>query len=437
MAKNDLKATDNPKLKMVAVRDGKMQSLYLDYYLGHYKEVDPTTGEVKDKVKRKRQFLGLKIYTKPTTAIEKEHNAQTILQAEMKQQEARKDYLNGIGFGFEDSKQSDWDVYSWLDYYLSKYGYADIRVMKYVIGAFRQFIAQSKEYRTHTATISPKDITPNLCEDFANWLMQTHKGEGAITYFQRFHKAIKAAKKEGLFNSDPCADVRVKADKATKQSKEVLSIAEIEQLLACQPESINADVRKAFTLTLYYGPAYCDVKKLTWANIKSVDGQKRLHYYRSKTKVGVDVILRDDIVELLGKQGKPTDKLFPNLPQSNEGANKALDQWVKVAGIDKKITWHSGRHSFCTNAMALTNDPIATAKIAGHANPQMTLNRYSHEVEGKTNALVQAMPQMPNNDNTAEQPTKQPTTIADLSPELKAELMAELKKELMAELMSK
>ncbi|MBD5421329.1 MAG: site-specific integrase, partial [Bacteroides sp.] len=51
MAKNDVRVTDNPKLKQKILSDGNI-SLYLDYYLGRVEVVDEETGEKKSKVQR-------------------------------------------------------------------------------------------------------------------------------------------------------------------------------------------------------------------------------------------------------------------------------------------------------------------------------------------------------------------------------------------------
>ena len=77
MAKNDIKVTDNPKLKQKELSDGNF-SLYLDYYLGRVEVKDKATGEVKSKVQRKREFLHLTLLATPRTPIERKQNKETI-----------------------------------------------------------------------------------------------------------------------------------------------------------------------------------------------------------------------------------------------------------------------------------------------------------------------------------------------------------------------
>ena len=383
--------TDNPKLKMRPIKKGAMQSLFLAYYNGTIEYVDETTGEIKRKADRHEVSINLELYTYPTTPTEKEHNRQTEIQAEIMREQARQMYLNGKGFTFDVRKRSGNNFYDWLEHYKTTYAKADYRTAWFAIDGFKKYIGESKQYSLlYSAVIKPEDVTRDMMKGYAAHLMATHNGEGAPTYWQRFHKAIKVAVEEGVLATDLCEGIVVRVDKVTKKDKNVLTIVEQEQLLRCQPECINPDIRRAFQLTLLFSPAYCDVRALTWDNIKMVDGRPRLQYRRKKTNVAVDVELDSETFAMLGNRGKSTDRLFPQLPSSNEGANKTLNKWVRLAGINKHITWYSGRHSFCTTSMELTNDPIATAAIAGHSNPSITLNVYSHEVESKKQALTKA-----------------------------------------------
>lgn len=81
MAKNDAKVTDNPKLKQKALSDGNL-SLYLDYYLGRVNVKDETTGEITNKVQRKREFLHLTLLASPRTPIERQQNKETLALAQ-------------------------------------------------------------------------------------------------------------------------------------------------------------------------------------------------------------------------------------------------------------------------------------------------------------------------------------------------------------------
>ena len=52
--------------------------------------------------------------------------------------------------------------------------------------------------------------------------------------------------------------------------------------------------------------------------------------------------------------------------------NKVLAKWVAAAGITKKITYHTSRHTFATMMLTLGADLYTTCKLLGHANVKTT-----------------------------------------------------------------
>ncbi len=59
---------------------------------------------------------------------------------------------------------------------------------------------------------------------------------------------------------------------------------------------------------------------------------------------------------------------------------KSLKHWVKLAGIQKHITWHCARHSFAVNI--LNNGAIikTVASLLGHSGLQHT-EKYTRAVD--------------------------------------------------------
>ena len=49
-----------------------------------------------------------------------------------------------------------------------------------------------------------------------------------------------------------------------------------------------------------------------------------------------------------------------------------LAKWVKAAGITKKITYHTSRHSFATMMLTLGADLYTTSKLLGNSNVKTT-----------------------------------------------------------------
>ena len=62
--------------------------------------------------------------------------------------------------------------------------------------------------------------------------------------------------------------------------------------------------------------------------------------------------------------------------------NKVLAKWVAAAGITKKITYHTSRHTFATMMLTLGADLYTTCKLLGHANVKTT-QLYAKIVDSK------------------------------------------------------
>lgn len=366
-------STEKVKLISKKVQKGEQESWGVMVYVGKTENGIPI---------QPKKFFGLYTFTKPNGFIQTEHNKKVMKIVESLWIKEKEDHLRGEGFAFvdkEDNKDKFIDFGKWLDKYVNEYEKADIRVMRFVADAFKSFM----KVRTKQTKIGTKDVTPIACIDFAEHLMNTHKGSGAQTYFQRFHKAVKRAKSEGLFVADPCADVRVKRDEKTLMKKLTLTEDEKQMFINCQPDSINKDVRCGFLFTLECGVAYCDLLKLTWGNISDgvVDGVecKVFSYNRSKTNEEGGSRVPSYLIEMMGNNGEQDELLFPNLPKTNEGGNKTLREWAKIIGIEKHLTWYCGRHTCATLDISSGKDPNGVAYKMGHKTTLQTLKTYSHK----------------------------------------------------------
>ena len=134
--------------------------------------------------------------------------------------------------------------------------------------------------------------------------------------------------------------------------------------------------------TCVTGLRWCDIKPLKW---QSIDFKNRVvSIEQSKTEEPVTVPLNDAAIKLLGSAGKPSELVF-HLPSAN-GANKTVKAWVKRAGIDKKITWHNGRHSFGTNLIFADVDILTTSKLLGHKSLKHTQRYVDAAKERKESA---------------------------------------------------
>lgn len=399
MAKNDVKVGDNPKLKQKVMSDGNF-SLYLDYYLGRINVTDEVTGEVKSKVQRKREFLHLTLLASPRTPIERETNKRTLELAQKIRFEREQEFKEGA-FGYRLKKKNQ--EINFLDYfqsYIESYTKKDIRMIEIALHRFQDFLRDTAEYRKYQKRITPQQISREMMLTFTEYLQSRSVGEGARGIFARFKKVYKSCGVKYKFNyQEPFTDVdgktiSIKVDE-NQLRKEILSVEEMQQLIATHYDNENPNIRRAFIFCLYTGLRFCDVKDLTFANVDF--GNRLLKFEQNKTKghsvnSGVVIPLDEGRLRLIGEPSQPNNRaelIFP-LP-SYEMCLKALKRWVKRAGINKHISWHCARHSFAVNILNNGANIKTVASLLGHSGLKHT-EKYTRAVDSLKAQAIASLP---------------------------------------------
>lgn len=310
--------------------------------------------------KRDYEFLTIRL-AKPVTAADREANRETMdLAKKIALKREQELTANDYNLAADNGKHTV--ISTWMQTYIDKYKKKDKRNMQGALNRFKAFLVEEKKN-----SLAFGQITETIVSDFQDYLRARSEGEGAASYFNRFKKMMKQAKRDKILLSNPAEDVKTKNGKPKK--KETLLVEEI-QLLAQTPTESD-QVKRAALFSCVTGFAWVDVKKLKWGHINLQAGT--VVKMREKNDGEVDAVyinLNDAAKKLVGKPGKPDEFVF-NLPTAN-GCNKTLRAWVKRAKIQKKITWHNLRHSFGTNLIFLGEDITTASELLGHTSLKHT-----------------------------------------------------------------
>jgi integrase/recombinase XerD len=353
----------NVVLREKQLADGTL-SLYLDMYRSG---------------KRTYEFLKLYINPKARTPIERQANKETYALADSIRLK-RESEINHNEFGFVAPHRKKLDFILFYRDYIESYTKKDHRMMK---GGFNAFIAYLETIGINTAKpLEPKNITEKLIEDFADYLEDSFNGETPHSYFKRFKKAMRYATEKNIFTQNPAEKVSISEGEGVK--KAILSIDELKALHRTQ--YTNDDIRRAFLFSASTGLRFCDVNKITFANIDFSNSMLTIEQQKVKGKSKqVNVPLNKTVLNLIGEPGKSNEKVF-NLPSFN-AVLKDLQVWCKRAGVNKRITWHSARHSFAVNTLTSGANIKTVSSLLGHASLKHT-QKYLHVVdEDKTKAV--------------------------------------------------
>ncbi len=161
----------------------------------------------------------------------------------------------------------------------------------------------------------------------------------------------------------------IKSIKPEEREREFLTLDEL-QRLAATPFPEYDDLRRAGLFAALTGLRFVDIEKLTWAEIQhSTEYGDYIRFTQKKTKDTETLPISDEARLLLGEAGKAEEKVFPNL---NYSQCVYLPIWTKRAGIDRKITFHSFRHTHARIQLSLGTDIYTVSKLLGHRSVKTT-----------------------------------------------------------------
>jgi integrase len=126
-----------------------------------------------------------------------------------------------------------------------------------------------------------------------------------------------------------------------------------------------------FLFGCFTGLSYIDIKTLTPEHIEK-DGTGRIWIKKRRVKTGVlSRIPLLPIAKIILDKYKGGDKLLPI--QDPADINKYLKDIAILCNINKRITFHTSRHTFASTVTLANNISLeVVSKMLGHTNTRMT-----------------------------------------------------------------
>jgi integrase/recombinase XerD len=256
--------------------------------------------------------------------------------------------------------------------------------------AYRRDTERLAAYVRTKGGSSPVDITSRILREFVYHLKDVGLSPSSIrrnisairTYF-RFLLA------DGAVARDPSE--RLETPKRWRTLPEVLTVAEVERLLASPTLDDTLVFRDRAMLELAYGAGLRVSEWITLGTKDVLMEDKLVRVFGKGSKERLVPIGRSAIgavatyirelrprLEAIGKGGKGI--LFLNArgePLSRMGAWKILRRHVDRSGIEKAVSPHTLRHSFATHLLEGGADLRAVQEMLGHADISTT-QIYTH-----------------------------------------------------------
>lgn len=190
--------------------------------------------------------------------------------------------------------------------------------------------------------------------------------------FMKFKYVIRKAVKADVIAVNPL-DKLEDSDKPKEEdgTREFLTIEEIKKLIAT--ECKNNVLKRAFIFCCLVGLRYGDISAITWGELEQGNnGETLLRFKVKKTKRGETFPVSDEALKWLPDRGAATNEDVIFVLPKNDSANRQLSRWVKLAGINKQITFHCSRHTAATLNLSLGTPIETVSKLMGHTKISTT-----------------------------------------------------------------
>ena len=254
--------------------------------------------------------------------------------------------------------------------------------------AYGRDLARFATYAVSRGVVGPADVTARLLREYVYHLKDLGLAPASI---RRNVSALRTYFKfllgEGRITHDPSE--RLESPKRWRTLPEVLTVAEVDKLLASPTLDDPLVFRDRALLELAYGAG---LRVSEWISIGVRDvmfdeGLVRVFGKGSKERlvpIGRRAIgalasyVRESRPRL--EHGEGRGALFLNArgqPLTRMGAWKILQKYVARAGIEKHVSPHTLRHSFATHLLEGGADLRAVQEMLGHADISTT-QIYTH-----------------------------------------------------------
>ena len=204
---------------------------------------------------------------------------------------------------------------------------------------------------------------------------------GMMKHIQRFKKITNFCIKNNYITKDPFFGFKISFKKSNRV---YINKDELHTLKNITLNSSLSKVRDIFLFACYTGLSYIDLYNLSLKNIrKGNDNLQWVYVKRHKTNIPSNIPILPPAFSILKKykKQKNINRIFPMI--SNQKMNKALKEIAYLCNFNKKLTFHSARHTFATTVTLTNGVPIETvSKMLGHNNIKTT-QLYAQVIDSK------------------------------------------------------
>lgn len=234
--------------------------------------------------------------------------------------------------------------------------------------------AKLKAFRNN---ISLGEIDRSFVKDYKTYLIK-ERGNNENTWnksLEFLRRIMNAALKDELISKTPFIHFPIKNVKGT------IDFLTIDEVSLLEKEYKNDTLKQAqqnvlryFLFACYTGMRYGDVKELRYENLVKTNGSYWVYFTQQKTKKDTQIPLIPQAEALLPLKQFKKQKVFRVVP--NQTTNRHLKEIIEKVKIDKRISFHSARHT-CSNLLYRLGVPIEIRSLIVGDTIEVVRDRYT------------------------------------------------------------
>ena len=225
--------------------------------------------------------------------------------------------------------------------------------------------------RYKRSDMSIKEVNIDFISGFHSWLLSVRKMKQntATKHLKFLQKVMNIAVMNGYIPYSVLGMYKVVREPV---NMEYLNEVELQKIIDFEsPLEHLVRTRDMFLFGCFTGLSYIDIKTLSREHFETDDeGRRWIKKCREKTGVLSRIPVLPIAQSILDKY-KGGKVLLPL--QDNADVNRNLKDIAVLCGIDKRICFHTSRHTFATTVTLANDIPLeVVSQMMGHTNTRMT-----------------------------------------------------------------
>ena len=255
-----------------------------------------------------------------------------------------------------------------VDFYSFALDYIESIKNKYAESTYKMLVSEINKLKRFMPKLTFNEINYDFFSYYEIYLRNTlkNKSNTIAKSLKKIRLFINLAIRNGILASNPVSYYKIKTTSSNRAYLTIDELQKLEHLFNNKEIKPNMqETLHCFLFASYTGLRFSDIRNLDYKNITD----NCIQLVQSKTGTQVSIPLSDKAKRLID-QSHHSGRVFT--VYSNMKTNEHLKLIIDKAIINKKVTFHSARHTFATISLNIGIPIEVVSKLLGHADIKTT-----------------------------------------------------------------